>query len=462
MTDSVSDNNGPVENGDTELRKRIRYLEDRLSQANSIIEEQKDFSILFNTSLHLLESVDKKTVLQRIVDSASKLVTTDTSAIYLVKEDELILRATYPPLPPGFPDEFRLARLENHPHIRRVIDEETIVIIPDTAREDFTDEENVIVKKRKLGSIVYIPLFVNKRVTGVIIIGTIKRRSKFEKHQVDLFRSFSNITSLALENTYLVKNLIETRDKAEENDRLKTAFLHNISHEIRTPLNAILGFSGMLTQKDLTKDQIQKYIDIIDKSGKQLMSIVDDIISISHIETRQLSVYESTVNLNALLINLELQYRTIASHKNLEFRAINFIQPPDKIILTDEFKLLGILTNLINNAIKFTDKGFIEVGVSEKNKTIEFYVLDSGIGIPESERSKIFDRFYQIDYGVNRTYDGMGLGLSISSAYSELLGGKITVESEAGKGSKFILQLPEARTGKENHSEIFTDRSAMM
>jgi signal transduction histidine kinase len=459
MTTSVSDNTGPVDNG-ANLRKRIRDLEATLAQANSIIEEQKDFSILFNTSLHLLESMDKKTVLQRIVDSASKLVTTDTSAIYLVKDEDLILRATYPPLPPGFPDEFRLARLENHPHIRRVIDEETVVIIPDTAKEIFTDEENVIVKKRKLGSLVYIPLFVNKRVTGVIIIGTIKRRSKFEQHQIDLFRSFSNITSLALENTYLVKNLIETRDKAEENDRLKTAFLHNISHEVRTPLNAILGFSGMLTQKDLTDDQIKKYIDIIDKSGKQLMSIVDDIISISHIETRQLSVYESPVNLNALLTSLELQYRNIASHKNLEFRTVSFLQPPDKIIITDEFKLLGILTNLINNAVKFTDKGFIEVGISENNNTVEFYVLDSGIGIPESEKVKIFDRFYQIDYGINRTYGGMGLGLSISSAYSELLGGKITVESEAGKGSKFILYLPAKRADRKVNSESFLDRSA--
>jgi signal transduction histidine kinase len=216
----------------------------------------------------------------------------------------------------------------------------------------------------------------------------------------------------------------------------------------------------MLTQKDLTDDQIKKYIDIIDKSGKQLMSIVDDIISISHIETRQLSVYESPVNLNALLTSLELQYRNIASHKNLEFRTVSFLQPPDKIIITDEFKLLGILTNLINNAVKFTDKGFIEVGISENNNTVEFYVLDSGIGIPESEKVKIFDRFYQIDYGINRTYGGMGLGLSISSAYSELLGGKITVESEAGKGSKFILYLPAKRADRKVNSESFLDRSA--
>jgi signal transduction histidine kinase len=257
-----------------------------------------------------------------------------------------------------------------------------------------------------------------------------------------LFTSFSNITSLALENAYLFKNLIDTKEKAEESNRLKTAFLHNISHEIRTPLNAIIGFSGLLTNDSgLSGDHRKEYAEIIIQSNNQLLSIIDDIISIAHIESGQITISESPVDIASLLKNLHTLYSIKTKKKHLEL----IIEAPDEknlTMFTDESKLISILTNLLDNAVKFTEKGMVKLICKKHNGKIDFVVSDSGIGINESDKKKIFERFYQVDYGSGKIFGGMGLGLAICVAYAEVLGGKIILESTPGKGSVFTLSLP--------------------
>lgn len=244
------------------------------------------------------------------------------------------------------------------------------------------------------------------------------------------------------EKKLLISDLIKAKEKAEENDRLKTSFLHNISHEIRTPLNAIVAFSGFLDQPGLSSGQRREYIDIIFESNRQLLSIINDILSISQIETGQILVNMGGVNIGKVLRNVHLQFKAEAEKKELGFYIFGNDFPADQLIRSDEGKLVHILSNLVSNALKFTSSGQVEIYCGKKDNYVEFRVSDTGIGIAENEQERIFDRFYQIDNAISRTYGGTGLGLSISRAYVELLGGKIKVKSEQGRGSVFTFTIP--------------------
>ena len=242
------------------------------------------------------------------------------------------------------------------------------------------------------------------------------------------------------------EELKEAIAKAEESDRLKSAFLANMSHEIRTPLNSILGFSDLL---DLTLEQqtFEKYITIITNSGNQLLRIINDILDISKIDSNQLSVHTESCDVNKLLLEV---YQMNKHTKKLEESPALQLYPPlvddhSNICLgTDPLRLKQILNNLINNAIKHTNEGHIEFGYSllkdKKEGLIEFFVRDTGIGILEEQLDTIFERFIQV--GESKIKEGNGLGLSICKGLSDLLGGKLRVESEYRKGSCFYLTLP--------------------
>jgi len=243
--------------------------------------------------------------------------------------------------------------------------------------------------------------------------------------------------------------LIKSRDKAEESDRLKTAFLHNISHEIRTPMNAIVGFSSLLSEPDLSSETRQSFIETIVQSSNNLLAIITDIVDISNIEAKLVKISKSEVDLNATMKTVGdiFGFRIKEKKKPLNIK----ISCPDISVktLTDSGKLFQVLSNLMNNAMKFTDSGEIEIGYTKREKDIQFTVSDTGIGISEENYNKIFDRFYQVEYTETRQYEGTGLGLSISRAYVGLLGGKIWVTSQIGKGSVFYFTLPlEERGGK--------------
>ena len=236
-------------------------------------------------------------------------------------------------------------------------------------------------------------------------------------------------------------DLINAKEHAEESDRLKTAFLCNMSHEIRTPMNGILGFADLLKEPKLTGVEQQKYITIIEKSGARMLNIINDIISISKIESGLLELSISETNVNGQLEYEYTFFKPEAEQKGIKLILKNNL-PNDTIIKTDKEKLYAILTNLIKNAIKFTDKGSIEFGCDLKNNDLLFYVKDTGVGIHDNRLKAIFERFIQADIEDKRAFQGAGLGLSISKAYVEMLGGKIWVESEADKGSTFYFTIP--------------------
>lgn len=236
--------------------------------------------------------------------------------------------------------------------------------------------------------------------------------------------------------------LVAAKEKAEESDRLKTAFLNNISHEIRTPMNAIVGFSTLLTDPDLSEKSKDSFIDTIIQSSNQLLAIISDIVDISNVEAGIVRLSEETVMINDMLRRQKDVFSIKADERRLVLRYTTALADSEAITVADCTKLTQVLTNLLNNAFKFTNEGVIEYGYKVKDQFIEFYVSDTGIGIPQDETDRIFDRFYQVDNELSRVYQGTGIGLSISKAYVELMGGKIWVTSEPGKGSVFHFTLP--------------------
>lgn len=236
--------------------------------------------------------------------------------------------------------------------------------------------------------------------------------------------------------------LFISKNKAEESDKLKSAFLANMSHEIRTPLNGIMGFSSLLNEPDLTTEIKEKYIQIINSNGQQLLTIINDILDISKIEAGQISIYTEAVNITELMYALLHQFRDQAEFKNLVLK-LNPDNLKEKLVAyTDENRLRQVLNNLLSNAIKFTHDGSIEFGFIQKGNFMEFYVKDSGIGITPEDQSIIFKPFRKVENSLTVTYGGTGLGLPISKALVEKLGGAITLSSDIGKGSTFIFTIP--------------------
>ena len=263
--------------------------------------------------------------------------------------------------------------------------------------------------------------------------------------RMQTFKGWFYVVVTAFFFYYLLKRHLIRLRKAEhdakESDRLKTAFLQNISHEIRTPMNGIIGFTSLLNSDELPEEQKKEYIRIITKSSHKLLSIVDDVLNISLIETGNIKASDDMVNINEIMDELHQTFFSTFSNKIL-FSAEKGLTGNSAFILTDPVKLRQVLYNLINNAGKFTDEGFIRFGYSLKENGLEFFVKDSGIGIDPVQHKKIFERFSRAEKENGRLYDGVGLGLAICKGNVDLLGGRIWVESEPGKGSAFFFTIP--------------------
>jgi PAS domain S-box-containing protein len=257
--------------------------------------------------------------------------------------------------------------------------------------------------------------------------------------------NLTGIIGISIDNTerkHTEMELIEAKEKAEESDRLKTAFLHNISHEIRTPMNAIVGFSGFLCDPDLKTEKRKLFTDIIIKSSDQLLAIIDDIMCIASIEAGLEKIQETEMNINSVCKLISNQFFHKALEKSVTLSIKSALADNDANIVTDATKLTQVLSNLIGNALKFTQQGNVKFGYIAKDSLLEFYVEDTGIGIPLDMQDVIFTRFRQVETTKDQLFGGSGIGLSISKAYVELLGGKIWVNSELGKGSKFYFTIP--------------------
>lgn len=313
-----------------------------------------------------------------------------------------------------------------HKHIKHIFAPNALNEKP--LRFDLLNQGQSIIIERELlgkdGSI--IPVEMNSKRPHdkyyLAIIRDLRERQKAEKH----LRQKNEELRLA-------------KEKAEESDRLKSAFLANMSHEIRTPMNGIIGFAELLKSEFIKEGKSSDYVDIIINSGHQLLNIINDVLEISRIETGLVQLHQETFDLIGIIQELKVFFEPLAQRQHNRIQ----LHLPDHalIIHTDKGKVKQILTNLINNACKFTQNGIIEVKVESLPGKIQVSVIDTGIGIPEEYLDKIFERFLQAK-NKDILHNGTGLGLSICKKYLELMDGEIWVESKEDFGSTFIFTLP--------------------
>lgn len=253
---------------------------------------------------------------------------------------------------------------------------------------------------------------------------------------------YSKVGQLLADHFRQTEELITAKKMAEESDKLKSAFLANMSHEIRTPMNGIMGFAALLTEPGLSEEDRQSYLKVIEESGNRMLNIINDLINISIIDAGQIKIHLSKVHINELTDHIYEFFRHEIEGKGIEFNYKKGLDDSSEIT-TDRDKLYAILINLVKNASKYTHEGSIRFGYSLNEENLLFYVSDTGIGIPKERQEAIFGRFIQADMNISRNYEGAGLGLSISKAYVEELGGKIWVESVPGVGSTFFFTIPK-------------------
>ena len=293
-----------------------------------------------------------------------------------------------------------------------------------------------------------IPIQCKNGETKIVLWNSANIYDSDEKTLISTIAQGNDITS----RKKVELDLIKSKEKAEESDRLKSAFLANMSHEIRTPMNGILGFSDLLKTPHLSDEQQQKYIGVIEKSGKRMLNIINDIVDISKIEAGLMHVEIKESNINEQIEYIYTLFKPEVEAKGMQFFFKNTLPLKEAFIKTDREKVFAIFTNLVKNAIKYTNEGSIEFGYEKKGDYLEFYIKDTGIGIPKDRQEAIFERFIQADIMDKMAREGAGLGLSITKAYIEMLGGKIWVESEEGIGSTFYFTLPYFMKPKEKNS----------
>ncbi len=322
----------------------------------------------------------------------------------------------------------------------------------DTYADDILTEEAVMKSKaadeqvllRKCSYTYEINTVVDKRELNLLMT---KFPIEYDDGQLYIGGIATDITQLKESE----RELILAKEKAEESDRLKSAFLANMSHEIRTPLNSIIGFSDLLKKRKLDSQERNRFLNIINEQGRHLLSIVNDIIDLSAIESNQLKLQFAEVDINksleGLRMNFEEEVREL-DQKNIE---IVFSSPEglSPLVMVDLVRVNQVLKNLIGNAIKFTERGFIRFGYELANDRMNFFVQDTGSGIAEEHLETVFKRFRQVDQSDTRKHGGTGLGLAISKALVELMGGEIKVMSIIGQGTTFEFWTPTSWKAKE-------------
>lgn len=231
-------------------------------------------------------------------------------------------------------------------------------------------------------------------------------------------------------------------DKAEESDRLKSAFLESISHEIRTPMNAIIGFAQLLNYEQNSKNDISEFVNYINKSGNSLLLIIDNIIDVSSLKSGVMDIYESNIQLNKLFDEVYESFTDDTMVKDLKVEVDNKLMSDNLCISTDGSRLRKTLFQIVNNSIKFTEKGNVVFGCFLKGEMLEFFVHDTGVGIPDEDKDFVFNVFRKGRVKDDKLYSGTGLGLSIAKASIESMGGKIWIESTSKQGTKVHFTIP--------------------
>ncbi len=313
-------------------------------------------------------------------------------------------------------------------------------------------------QKLEINSLLNVPIYSGERLHGFFGFDMVRHKKSWQDTDIGFLRVLANILADAIIKVNTERSLLRAKEKAEESDRLKSAFLANVSHEIRTPMNGILGFLDLLKSPSLEGAEKDKYIEIVNQSGQRLLDTINDIIEISRIESGQMDVKKEEVDVFELLNYHYTFFKPKADARGLALSISEQIPAEKALVYSDRHKLDGMLTNLLNNAIKFTSEGYIEFGNYINNDGLVFFVRDTGIGITPDQTKSIFRRFVQADLNLSRKHEGSGLGLPIVKAYIEMLHGHIHVDSTPGEGSTFYVIIPynPVKTKKMEKKEAVT------
>lgn len=431
------------------------------------IEETNKYSAnlkaLLDINSSFISTLQLNELLQIIIDESTKFINLDTGAIYLLESGAIYLGATTPPLPDNIPEVARHDKLENHLHIQQSLKQKKPVYIPDITHEPLTESEKNIVEQRHLKSLLYIPLIIENRPVGVLILGTNVRKRQLSPQEIEMCMTFSSEAALAIENARLFKaselssaqlkiqneeivkineELNKAKKNAEESDQLKTAFLNNLSHEIRTPLNSVVGFSNLLAEDDLDQKTIDSYAKTIQKSSTKLLDIMSDVIEISKIHTGQTKLLVTEFQIFKVIHNTVEELKPQSKFKGLNIDLINQLPKKNYTIKSDQEKIKKILYHLIDNSIKYTHNGGVNVTIENGKGNVYITVKDTGIGVDEKYHSEIFKPFRQVANTNIYDYGGNGIGLAIVDEYTSLLNGTIDFKSRLGKGTKVKLTIP--------------------
>jgi len=304
-----------------------------------------------------------------------------------------------------------------------------------------------------------VPLLIDDKAIGAIVVQSYDNENAFNKNDVNLLEFVADQISTTIQRKKIEDELTQALAKAQESDKLKSSFLANMSHEIRTPMNGIIGFSELFLEPNLSNQDREKYANVVINSSKQLLSIVNDILDISKIEAGVVKLnYEST-NVNRMLDNLYAFYKPKAEENNLKLNCVKGLENFKSVISIDKIKLNQVLTNLLSNAFKFTDKGSIDFGYELIEDKLQFYVKDTGVGIEEDIQEKIFDRFIQANQDLNKKLQGTGLGLAISKRFIELFKGDIWIDSN-NKGTTIYFTIPYIKVKEPLVSSIVEEQKS--
>ena len=285
----------------------------------------------------------------------------------------------------------------------------------------------IILLSAIVGIIILLLIVINR-----ILQARVRSKTQDLRHQLDL-------------NSEIMKELSRQKNKAEESDKMKSAFLANMSHEIRTPMNGILGFAELLKTQVYSKEEELQFINIIQQSGDRMLNTINNIIDISKIESGNEEAQIKKVDIAQIVSDLNDFFIVEANEKGIDLIVEPEVTAPSQNFYSDTYKLTSILTNLIKNAIKFTNEGYVKVHYSLSTAELKITVCDTGIGIAPEKQKAIFDYFVQADHSHSSGYEGSGLGLSITRGYIKLLNGEISVSSTPGKGTSFTFVLPNLK-----------------
>jgi len=296
-----------------------------------------------------------------------------------------------------------------------------------------------------------VPLRSESSTIGVLVVQNYDNKDAFTNDDLELLKFVSNQIRISIERKKSELELVDAKEKAEQSDKIKTSFLTNMSHEVRTPMNAIIGFSTLLNDVDISKEESTEYVSLITSNASLLLKIIDDVIEVARLEAGEVVLERKKFGINQLLVDLLEEFESRNTHRpNVTVNISSAGSDEEYMLYNDPSRLMQMLNILIGNAIKFTEEGSVDFGYKLiEDKFIEFTIKDTGVGIPASQQVNIFERFRQADNSLTRKFGGTGLGLTIVKHLVDLMNGSIELESEEGSGSLFRIILPIIQSATE-------------